>query len=369
MYWRGERLRELVDASEMSQTGFSEAIGVSRQTFVDWTTKNQIPKGNHLLKICRVLGIAPEELFKENPLAVLVPAHRAVRKQKVTPVAQEASIQLAKGYESVFSDSRPPALHFFAPGNQPESARQLGERFRQLVDIAGTSHPMTYEDAFRLANALGICLIFRTFPDVLKGYAFYTRIHGHRVVFVNRASNVLDIIFAMLHEFAHAVRDTGGEVLSEFTDEEEKFCDEVASAAQFPNVYVEEVWQALKGKRAGTKVNLLKEYAVANRHAIFGLARRIGQRRGRKLPENLGGADANLHKDFPILGDVLKRDSAREHLSFLARPCPYLIRVLKETAGGLSVRKLGELLEIESPLDAREVLQVLKEDAQVEPSM
>jgi len=369
MFWRGERLKELVDASGMSQTRFSEAIGVSRQTFVDWATKNQIPKGNHLLKICRILGIAPEELFEENPLAVLVPAHRAVRKRRISSEAQEASIQLAKEYESVFSDSRPPALHFIAPSNQPESAWQLGERFRQLIGIAGTSYPMSYEHAFKLANALGICLIFRTFPGVLKGYAFYTRIHGHRVVFVNRAANVLDIIFAMLHEFAHAVRDTGGEVLSDFTEEEEAFCDEVASAAQFPEVYVEEVWQALKGRRAGTKVNRLKEYAVANRHAIYGLASRIERRTKRELPKSIPGADVNLHRQFPLLGDVLRRDDAREYLNILTVPCPYLIRVLKKTAGYLSVRKLGELLEIASTLDAREVLQVLKEDAQVEPSV
>ena len=59
---------------------------------------------------------------------------------------------------------------------------------------------MDYGDAFHLLDQLGITTIFRFFPERVKDYAFYTRIHDHRVVFVNNSTNVLDLIFPVLHE-------------------------------------------------------------------------------------------------------------------------------------------------------------------------
>ena len=113
--------------------------------------------------------------------------------------------------------------------------------------LALTSTNLWTMTTFRLLHTLKIVTIFRQFPKSLKAYAFYCKIHGHRVVFVNYDTNVLDLIFPLLHETVHAIRDEENGGVPDI--EEETFCDVVSNWVQFPEgSNVSLVFKAVRGK-------------------------------------------------------------------------------------------------------------------------
>ena len=83
MKWLGDKLKNLLAERGLTQEAFSDKVGVSRQTFSEWV-KGQVPKGGHLLKLCRVLDIEPGSLFVDDtPLRV--PVHRTRGAVKRSP--------------------------------------------------------------------------------------------------------------------------------------------------------------------------------------------------------------------------------------------------------------------------------------------
>jgi len=62
MKWQGDRLKALVAERGLTQAAFSMRVGVSRQAFSAWA-RGQIPKGMHLLRICRELSVPAEFFF------------------------------------------------------------------------------------------------------------------------------------------------------------------------------------------------------------------------------------------------------------------------------------------------------------------
>ena len=96
-------------------------------------------------------------------------------------------------------------------------------------------------------------------PSSIKSYAFYSRIHIYRVVFINTKTNVLDLIFPILHETMHAVRDEEGATL--YDEEEEKSCDLAAGYTQFPDTYIDMVYDAVEGRPKPQQVSTLKIFS------------------------------------------------------------------------------------------------------------
>jgi len=93
------------------------------------------------------------------------------------------------------------------------------------------------------------------------------------VVFVNNNTNILDLIFPLLHETIHAIRD---EELNTMDDPvEENFCDLVAGYIQFPGEYVSMVAKTIINRRIGIQINLLKEFAEKNSHSLFGIVQQL----------------------------------------------------------------------------------------------
>ncbi len=355
MQWQGDRLRARVEERELTQEAFSAAVGVSRQAYSAWV-RGQTPKGLHLLRICRALGVPAESFFVDD--AIRVPAHRTRRAAKATPERSNLAHDLAVEYASLLANVTPPMIQ--AIRREDGAPALLARELRVRAGISDAHKPLDYHDVFRLLDELGICAIFRTFPAELKDYAFYTRIKGHRVIFVNRSTSLLDLNFAVLHECVHAIRDSDETQVPTETKakEEEIFCDQVAGLAQMPDEYAESVYQLLQKGTRGARVNLLKQFAREKHHAIFGLLKRMEALHG-AVDIDVHGADANVRASVPSLGDCLATDSPQQAIESLTSLCPYLMRAVRASLDTITASKLADALELDGPLDARELREIM----------
>ncbi len=362
MKWAGQHLKRLSESRQIPISALAGKLGVSRRTVYDWF-EGQVPKGNHLLDLCREFHVEPESLFQQIVPRILVPSHRTRGRARVNPARQELAVGLAREYEDLYEGVRQPVVQPVVRVADAASVAPLGASFREMAGLVGSANPMDYEHAFALLSALGICVVFRAFPDDLKDYAFYTRIADHRVVFVNVKNNVLDLIFPLLHEAVHAVRDEVTPPPEGYDENEERFCDQVAGAAQFPRQYAEEAHASMRRSPAAGKVTLLKSLAAMHHHTVYGLVKAIEETCGKlNLPaRSVHGADGNLRKRYPTLADVLFHgaDTPVDYLARLRSFSPILFDVLVQNADAISARKLAELLEFPSMLDAQELLNEL----------
>jgi len=362
MPWEGERVKSLARENNITLIGLAGQIGVSRQAVNDWI-KGKVPKGNHLVALCRIFSVQPETFFSDDSSeTVSVPVHRTRKRAKVNTTMQQNAMAMVKDYKNLFkniSDSVVvPVVR--TTGRDEKSAARIAAELRSISGVKN-DEPMDYGDTFRLLNRLSITTVFRYFPENIKDYAFYTRIHGHRVVFVNSSTNVLDLIYPVLHEAVHAIRDevyTGGA----YDSAEEEFCDNVAGFVQFPDEYVKFVKQAIDKLPVGHQINKLKLFGQKNGHSLYGIHKRL-KKLAPNMKFNVGGADTNLKKEFPTIGDLLFADRDPEKfLTLLSTLTPRFIEILKNQIDNISYRKLGELLGLESSLDAKEIKKILAAD-------
>ena len=81
--------------------------------------------------------------------------------------------------------------------------------------------------------------------------------------------------------------------------EEEEFCDNVANYVQFPDEYVKFVFETINGLPTSHKINKLKIFGQKYSHSLYGIFKRL-KTIAPNLNLNIGGADTNLKKEFPI---------------------------------------------------------------------
>jgi len=359
MAWEGERLKALAKEKGTSLTRLAELLNVSRQTVNDWI-KGQVPKGSHLMSISKVLDVPPSFFFPTQlSVNISVPLHRKRGVAKITEAMRREAEGLAKQYEKLFKWAPDPGLvPVLRIGHRDrKSAITMATTLRKLAGIE-TDKPMDYEHTFRLLASLGITTIFRYFPKDIKGYAFYCKIHKHRVVFVNNDTNLLDLIFPLLHETIHAIRDEEDSVLGD--PDEEKFCDMVANLIQFPNAYVKLVHNTIKGRRKPIQINLLKNFSAENSHSMFGIIEQLKELNP-SLDLQVGGANTNLKKQFPSIGDILFKDKdPGEYIHVLNALSPLFLDIVARNIGKVTTRKAGEWLGLESKLDAKQVIDELQ---------
>ncbi len=360
MKWTGETIRNLAKERGLPLTKVAEEIEVSRQTINDWIN-GQVPKGNHLISLSKILQAKPDDFFSNNsePL-ISIPVHRVRKRAKVTPDMQRDSLELACQYELFFrnvSESEVVRVIRISERNET-SAVKIAKELRLISDLRANAFPIDYEHTFKLMHNLGIIIIFRYFPESIKNYAFYTKIYKHRVVFVNNSTNIIDLIFPLLHDSIHAIRDE--EYLDGIYDEEEEnFCDTIANYIQFPDEYVKYVYDAISGLSKAFQINKLKMFSKEHGHCLYGIVKRI-----RSLyPDfalNVGGADGNLRKDFQSIGDFLfKSAEPRDYVNKLRKLSPRLVELIIDQLDNITYRKLGELLGLQRILDAKAVKEEL----------
>ncbi|MFH1026053.1 MAG: XRE family transcriptional regulator [Nitrospirota bacterium] len=356
MKWEGLKLKELARSKRLSLQDLADGVGVSRQTVNDWI-RGQVPKGNHLLLLCRLLGVNPNAVFSDEfENAISIPIHRQRMHSKITESTQKAALEFSKEYTNIFKNSKGseilPVIRT-QDNKDLNDAKKIAEKLRLLSKIT-EGKPFDYKHTFKLAEALGIHVIFRDFPASIKSYAFYIRIYDHRVVFVNNSTNVIDLIFPLLHESVHAVRD---EINSEgeYDEEEEAFCDLVAGFIQFPPSYVELVYNAIKRLDKPQQVNTLKSFAATYSHSLYGIVKAIkSMKPGFEL--QVGGADANLRKEFPTIGKIISAgDDARKFLEIMHVLSKNFLNIVSGQIESISNRKLAEILGIDGELDAKEI--------------
>ena len=352
MKWKGDKFRGQLAEAQVSQSGLARELGVSRQAVVSWT-KGQVPRGLHLLAICRLLGVDPGVFFEEGPSPVQVaPLHRRRRNAKETPEMRQSAVEMAKEYACLLEAGSMPALEMVARAAGDVPASRLAQQMRDVAGLTGGHEPPDYQHVFRMMSGLGICVIFRAFPEELKGYAFYTVVNGQRAVFVNSTTNLLDLNFPVLHEAVHAVRSRTPK--GEYGKAEEALCDQVAGLVQFPDAYVDDAYDAIKDRVAGAQINTLKSLARRHHHAIFGLVRRIEERHpdfdldGRSVH----GADANLRKEQTSIYEVFVSHGAARFVDLLRELTPIWYSIVADNVDTMTTSKLAEALGLESVLDA-----------------
>jgi transcriptional regulator with XRE-family HTH domain len=360
MKWLGGQLKKLLGEAGITQQGLADSLGVSRQTVVDWI-KGQVPKGTHLLGIIDTLQVDVDLLFEEGPSPVQVaPLHRIRRNAKVTPEMKTSAEEVALIYAPLMADAHLPPLQIVMRDSDSVAPEVLAERLRELGGLGNSDTPVDYSHVFKILENLGTCVIFREFPEDLKGYAFYTVVNGQRLVVVNTTTSVLDLIFPLLHETVHAVRNRIPK--GDYIKAEEQFCDRVASLVQFPDSYVDDAYAVIEGRPPGTQVAKLKELGRRHHHVVNGLVRRIQERHGKlDLPNrSVYGADSNLRKEFRTLGDVLFSDGTGAFVELLRSLSPIWTGVLSRKADAMTTSRLAEVLGLPY-LDAREVRDELLE--------
>ncbi len=350
MEWQSQQIKKLAKERNIKLEDLAKIIGVSRQTINSWIN-GKIPKGNHFLLLSRALEIKPAAFFEHKPSdTILVPVHRAKGTAKITPEVQSDSRELAGEYEHFFKSVNTTDLTPVLRSNGVVESALLAQKLRMLIGVQDI-FPLNIEQVCKLLDELGIFVIFRSFPEKIKSYAFFTKIYGNRVIFVNTKVHQLDIVFALLHEAVHAVRD---EILEsvQYDDEEEKLCDEIASYVQFPESYIDNTYEIIKGRNNSEQQKILKEKALHYNHALYGLTLRINAKYD-EITFNASIVDAKLRKASPTIENLLFNHSdAQSFIGMLGKYSPRFMHALKSQLDQLTNRRIMELLGLEESVDA-----------------
>ena len=96
MPWEGEKIKILAKEKNITLINLAEQIGVSRQAVNDWIN-GKVPKGNHLVALCRTLSINPENFFTDDSSETIsMPVHRTRKKAKVNESMQQDVMMMVK---------------------------------------------------------------------------------------------------------------------------------------------------------------------------------------------------------------------------------------------------------------------------------
>ena len=354
MKWNGQKIKDLLERRKVTITSLAGSIHVTRQTVHNWVN-GSLPKGQDLLRLCDFFRVGAEEFFGEQESSVTLIAHRTHRKAASTPKKMEEARNLASEYVAFFHDAKPLGIvsSLLDISTDTEYIRKLALQIREFSGIE-SAMPMTYEAAFKLLRKLGIFAIFQDFPSDMKSYAFFCKIEHNRVVMINSATHVVDLIFQLLHETIHAIRSENAP--RNPSPDEESVCDAVACFAQFPKEYVMKVAGEIEGASAKGAIQTLQAFAVKNGHSMHGLARAFEAHDIKKLPKdiNIYPAEKDLRERTPTIGRILfGKAEPRDFLHRLKRLSPYFAEELKRQAGSMSDRKLALLIGLPSGIDAR----------------
>ncbi|MBC8416489.1 MAG: helix-turn-helix transcriptional regulator [Candidatus Cloacimonetes bacterium] len=356
MIWQGKIIKDLIKKRKITLTKLAYELEVTRPTINEWT-KGKIPKGIHILALCRYFNLDPNELFSVNRSDLIsIPQHRMRNTAKQTEETNKLSHELASEYLSIFRNHKKSQLtQTYRDQNlSEENAKGLAAKLRELIHLENNT-PINYRQTFELLHNLGVFTIFRHFPKNIKSYAFNCEISNKRVIFINSTTNILDLIFPILHEVIHLIKENRNHT-KEYDDIEENYCDNVASYIQFPESYIELIHASISDiPNDGQKVNIVKQYSSRFGHAGFGIVKRMQE----KHPEfnlKISPADSNLRKEFPSIGEIIfESNDPRIFVDTLRKFSPLFVDLILDQLDVLGYRKISELFDIKNPLDAKSV--------------
>jgi transcriptional regulator with XRE-family HTH domain len=362
MSFNGSIIKSKSKGMGLSLTALASKLHVTRQAVNTWI-EGRSPRGKHLVELCTLLDLRPTDFFPVGTKPILtVPLHRTVQRQKLTPQMTSASIEMAREYLNIFRQAPNVSMVSVARVQElnKDTANLTAQKLREISRIQDNK-PMTYEGAFKLLAALNVFVVICPFPQAISkaSYAFYSRIAEQRVVFVNIDINVIDLIFQLLHETVHAIRDEAVDSIN--TEAEELFCDKVAMFTQFPAYYTKMVETAISGTSNPAAIIKLKEFASENHHSVFGLYYRL--REDGLFPDKLpiGGVAENHKKQFPTLREIIfQKSDPRSFVKMLFELSPHFMNLVKTNMNGTTVRKVGEWLGLDSTIDTKAVIDEIK---------
>ena len=355
MRWLGIKIKEISRQNSLSISQLAKEMQVSRKTVYDWIN-GQTPKGNHLLKLCKVLKTHPDNFFSyKTDTPITVPVHRQRMASKITSITQSEAYKLSEKYLNLFRNSTTPEIVTVVRDNirNQRTAKAIANKLREGVEIP-PEKPMDTQYTFKLIDELGINIILKDFPETIKSYAFYTKIVNHRVIFLNNSTKLIDLIFPLLHESIHAIRDEAY-VAEIYDDQEEEFCDLVANFLQFPQSYVNLVYETIRDLDKRVQINKLKNFARQNVHSLFGIIKAIKI----AYPDfdlRVGAADSNLRKEFRTIGQILYNNyDLLKFIETLKTFSNNFYSVVLNQIQFLSDRSLAQILNLDSVHDARQI--------------
>lgn len=364
--WQGNLLRKELKAKGLAPTKLAAQLGVSRTAVNDWI-RGSVPRGQHLVSISRILGVSPDSFFIKDSPAISMPVHRRRLAGKITDGSRDASFEGAREYLNFFRNAKAPLLRFTVDNVSTDKGEQLAlaHKMRALAGL-NTKDPIGYRGVFRLYEELTIVAVFRDFPNTIKAYAFYSNIYGHRVVFIDIKTNLIDLIFALLHEAVHAIVASNKRAQTGFYEQiEEEFCDRVAGFIQFPPTYIDSIVESLRGLSISGKVNTIKVFSHEHNHANYGIAKIIKES-GYRVLDNIdlrvfAGADSSIRKKTPSIGDCLfESDDPKDYVRTLKALSPLFAEMLQRRLKDTSITKVAEWLDIENVSDVKHVVEELK---------
>jgi len=365
MIWEGQKIRHLSKENKISLEKVAKQINVSRRTVYDWIA-GQIPKGSHLISLCKIFNVNPDFFFTNNLQEIItLPVHRKRGTAKISEKTKDFSLELAKEFQILFKNPSETNIVPVIRGasRTDENALKIASTLRKYSGVSDdNTFPLNYKSTLKLMDNLGITVILKKFPEQIKSYTFYCKIYNHRIVFINYDTNIIDLIFPLLHESVHAVRD---EVFADniYDNDEENFCDTVANYIQFTQEYTDIVYEAISGSDIGIQINKLKNLGGKYFHSLYGITKRIEKEK----PDitfnysKICAANENFKKTFPTIGEILfDTDDPIRFVQNLSTFFPKFFTKLVFIIDNITDRKLGELLNLDSYLDAVEIKKVIK---------
>ncbi len=355
--WQGNKLREALNKSNFTVTDFASKLSVSRQAANDWMN-GTVPKGIHLIKLCKLLNININSLFLDEDNFVTMPKNRLNRNVQQNAKRDEKSLDFCKSFAYLFSNNKNPieTKQIDFRERTSEMAMEIAAMLRSSIEIR-EDDPILYKHLFQLLDSLGIFVIIAEFP--IKSSAMYAQIHTHHVIFINIDNKINDTIFYTLHEIAHCLCEMNRYANISGINEEE-FCDLVASYSQLPDKYIEKEYHNIKNeKNVGMIINYLKIQARINTHALHGFWKRL-----KKSHPNFGseisvhGADANLRKEFDSLNNLFERcEVLKQHVELFNLFSRRLLILIKNKYNSkeISIRAIQNLLLLKDYVDAESV--------------
>lgn len=359
MKWLGKKLKDVVEKRYGTQDEFCAKIGVTRQAYSAWVNSDKIPNGKSLMQIARELKMSVAAFFEDdvcmNPQ--FMPIHNATN----SPEKMRAARELAEEYQGVIRIDNAPVFQQVCDLPTDDYMR-LASEFRRLAEVSENS-PIGYGDVFKLANSLNICIVFREFPEVLRDtYAFHYPVNSISVIFVDINAHVTDLVFILLHEICHAVRRN-----NTCSEEEDDFCDRVADAAQFPQIYLNEVQHGLNGvQNADEQLTFL--LPKLKKFSLLGLYKSF-ERRHMAISWRLGSKDkireinAQHQRMIPKMRNVLiPSDATPEKVceNYQMFSNLFFMCFLLPQLDNMTARFVARIFNLPCGSDGEEILRVLR---------
>ena len=123
---------------------------------------------------------------------------------------------------------------------------------------------------------------------------------------------------------------------------------------------MKQVANTISGRRSNVQINLLKEFGRENHHSMFGIVEEI-KKINPSFSLKIGGADTNLKKEFPAIGDVLfHSNDSRDYIELLGALSPLYIEILSRQINNATTRKMAEWLDLDNSLDGKQIVGELK---------